>query len=369
LLKFNKFLEKVQNDWFNKNQDFYITQGKKQSDNYIKKENDEYKSLKEKINKIKISDIKFKKIEKNWMNEGFIEYQIYYPPELKNFKFSIDSVNNYITLNKYHYYDFYYKIFIAFINFYNKDEMTFILFKKNELLNKIINLISNKYYIIAYDRYLYLTKNHDKFLKKLKDNKPNIYFINQKVKGKEYTDYQLLEINKIKNKLKQITYNDITFQKFEGEYFTEYNIIFKNDELNKSIIKYDLISHGFFGLEKNQYKKYFGHIRKRFHSKSISEKLRGIGLGYKIYKSFIKYNGFIISDEQSSYSARKIYYYLLKDNDIYHILDKHREIGQQKILLIWKDYPKIKKLVHLIKTYELRNNQKYEYDDRLKKYF
>ena len=102
----------------------------------------------------------------------------------------------------------------------------------------------------------------------------------------------------------------------------------------------------------------------------MDPKLRGIGLGYKIYKAFIKYQGYMISDEQKTDEVRHIYYNLLKDDDIISIMDvndnkKKWSEDSNKIMLIWKHYKNIDKLLKIVKETEKRNNRTYVYDNRL----
>lgn len=103
--------------------------------------------------------------------------------------------------------------------------------------------------------------------------------------------------------------------------------------------------------------------------------MNGIGLGYKIYKAFLKLHGYLVSDEQTSPKARKIYYNLLKDEDVYYIIDKSApETGStyskdsSKILILWKDNPKLERIIKLIHQHELSSDRKYEYDKELLKF-
>ena len=233
------------------------------------------------------------------------------------------------------------------------------------------------FFVIYYKTFtrelVYLTADGVKYknkINKIKRDKQKILYFNDKAKGREFTDTELLEIDDIKNKVKNISYTDIGFDKVDDIYHTYYDIKFNDKKLDTSIKKHKLINRPFFVLEYDYDKVYFGHLRNRYHNKGISKEIRGIGLGYKIYKAFLKFNGYMISDQQTSPSAQKIYYHLMKDDDVYCIVEK---IGKSdtfaedsnKVLLIWKHYPKLNKLLKIIRTHELRNKRKYEYDREL----
>jgi hypothetical protein len=364
ILRWKSFLEKVQDDWFEKNPNFYVN--KRQ----MKKKNDiditTQKKL-ESLKKTKIDEIKFNKIENYYTDV----YTITNPEFLKGINF-MKTTYGYFEINQFTIYPTYYKIYVSFINYINDNTIEILI--PQQLIHKTIQHINN-YYIVVYktisDYVMFLSKTKDDFIKKIKNikNKYKIYYVNNKIKGKDFTDYENLDINKIKNKLKRISYDDITFRNDNNKY---YDVVFLDKELNDKVKKYNLITDGFFIREDYGYgteiivdtPEYFGHLRNRFHSGNLSNKIKNIGLGYKIYKSFIKYMGYIISDDKTTPEARKIYYYLLKDDDIYHVIDKENN----RILLIWKNYPKIKKLLNIIRNHEKKNNLHYDYDKRLMNY-
>ena len=82
----------------------------------------------------------------------------------------------------------------------------------------------------------------------------------------------------------------------------------------------------------------------------------------------------MVSDEQTSLAARKIYLNLMKDDDVYFIVDKKKTKNgtyasdSSKVMLIWKDYPKMEQLLRIVRTHELRNKRRYEYDKSLLPY-
>lgn len=349
--------EYVQKNWFNNNPNFFITQGVKQYKHYKKSTIDKVRYKNDILKKIKINDIKYK-ID----NNRFIKrYNVISPVDINNYSFSL--YDNYYSLNILIYNDmlYLYKLYISFINFLNKNELTIELTgDKYDIIKRLSN-----YYLILYKdstSFLFLTKNKDNLIKKLNElkNKKTILFIKTQLNNKEFTDIEILDINKIRNDLKMISYNDITFQKDKNRY----NVIIKNKKLNNKIKKYQLISYDFFVREDFSFNfDYFGHLKNRFHNNGLSSHVQGIGLGYKIYKSFIKYQGYIITNKSTSVFAKNIYYHLLRDKDIYHVIDNIND----RLLLIWKNYPKIKliKLIRIIHKYEKLNNYKYNYDKRL----
>jgi hypothetical protein len=191
--------------------------------------------------------------------------------------------------------------------------------------------------------------------------------VDKKIDKTEYVD----EIYDIREKLKSINYYDITFTDEGGG---NYSPVFKDNQLNKDIKWYNLIPNPFFESFDFEDKDiiYFGDYKKRFHiPRGIQKVLMGIGLGFKLYKAFLKYQGYFVSNTNSTPAVRKIYYSLLKDKDVYSIIDKDGTDEMDdtpKVLLIWKDYPQIEQLVKDVRKFELENNRNYKYDKNLIKY-
>lgn len=380
LLKFNDLFEKVQGDFFEKNPGFYLSSADKEKKIRYKEYTQPKKELEFKLTKLDINDVTFKndvdQFDKNKItNDVFIVASPSYIPSNK-FKFVKDAKGDYAFYNYASESENTYKIIIPFINFINKKSLQLRNINKQSI-NKIFSILDD-YYSVYFtedevDYMLYLTKNNKKFKQKIKKlrndtDKYKIIYFNNKVKGKELIDYDEIAINKIKNKLKNITIDDITFEEFRNEEYhsKSVNVIIKDEELNAEVKKYGIISNSFFTQIKEN-KTYFGPLRNRFHSRSI--KTKGIGLGYKIYKAFIKFQGYIVSDKQTSLEAQSVYRKLIQDEDLYHILEQHPiDNSYQKILLIWKDYKNIEKLLRIVKNYELKSGRNYEYDKRLTKY-
>ena len=381
ILKFDMF-EKVQPEWFKKNPKFYLSKAEKDLKTYKEENIEKEVSDQEYINKLKklnIDEIEFS------YNDTEKEYITLKPEFLISNRFK-PYKNDISCRFKAKNSEYNYKILLAFIKYLNKDTLTFDWAISKEVITPLFKELVGYYALYYQANDLFITKNKDEYIKKIDELKADgrkIYYFNNKTKGKEFTDIELVEVNRIKNKLKNITIDDIYFtssgenDSVNEELFISrdsYEVRFKDKELEKEIYKYKLISYGFFEREDNPGKVYFGHLRNRYHTRSIDQQLKGIGLGYKIYKAFLKFNGYMVSDEQTSMDARKIYLNLLKDNDIYYVIDKNTkgDIGNYdpsaKVMLIWKDYPKMEKLLRIVRTHELRNKRKYEYDKELLPY-
>lgn len=376
LLSFNLF-EKAQPEWFEKHPNFYLSKAQKELRN-SKNKPIENKSEREYINQLKklsIDDIKISYSDENK------EYSVTTP----NFLLS----NSFREMNDgYSFYDkvhtmYNYKIVVAFIKSANKETLEISHLSK-DMINPIFKELSD-YYGLFYGRWgfkLFLTKDRELYKNKITELRSNdfskIFYYNNKTKGKEFTDIEEVEINKIKNQLKNIKMEDIYFEPAKNPDGTDnknyYRVRFRDKSLTRDVFKYKLLSYDFFQRERSESKVYFGHLKNRYHTMGMSSVLHGIGLGYKIYKAFLKFNGYMVSDEQTSLNARKMYLNLMKDDDVYFIIDKkvNRKgiyaSDSAKVMLIWKDYPKIEQLVRIVRTHELRKNRKYEYDKALLPY-
>jgi len=379
--KFNKFIvEKVQPGWFDKNPDFYLSRNvkdinkDKEMDKEYEKSEEEYIS---KLKKISVNDIEFEKVSKKHFGKLYVNYNIISPNFLNSDKFKL--YNNRYGLSIYNQNEYHYKIYLAFIKYKNiwkylrNKSIEFERVSK-DVINPLFKELSEYYSLYYRDDYgpvLYLTKNKNDYTEKinlLKQEGKKIIYYNSKVKGKELTDFETIEVSKIRNQLKNITIDDIYFDSDIDNYDRKFfNVRFKDKELDSKIKKYKLVNTDFFTQEKDTRKVYFGHLKNRYHTRSISSEVKGIGLGYKIYKAFLKFNGYMVSDEQTSVDARKIYYNMLKDDDIYYVVDKDNKADSDKIMIMWKTYPKIKQLLRIVRTHELRNGRTYEYDKALLK--
>jgi hypothetical protein len=364
---FNKFVrEKIQVDYFEKNPDFYLSKNKKE----IEEEREEQKEFQisiekyaNKLKKLDINDIKFE------FNDG--EYKAVSPSFLTpNFAFYKTHIDDGFTFRTNKHTEYNYKIILSFIKYLKKPTLSIQGFSK-DIINPLFKELDEYYaaFILSWSPILFLTKDVKVYKDEIKEQKKNqskILYTNYKTKGKELTDYETIQINKLRNKLKNISYEDISFKPDEDD---RYYKVLINGEILHGIT---FIKEGKMGSNKV----YFGHLKNRFHvSGGLREELKGIGLGYKIYKAFLKYNGYFVSDEQTSTGARKMYYNLLKDDDVLHVIDREVEekgniygIDTEKVLLVWKDHPKLEKLMRIVRKHELKNNRKYKYDKELLKY-
>lgn len=373
---YNFITEKVQSDFFEKNPDFYISRNKKEIQK-VDKDKEEDKEDKEEY----IKDLKNAKVS---------DFIVEYTEEDKNYKISLprkfsiyfNKFNDLVAGNFNFETEYNYKILLAIMNYTNEKSINFGYINK-DIINPLFKN-SNDIYGIYYQNgifNLFLSKDKNEFITKLKElkssNKVKILYTNNKVKGKEITDYGEIIVSKLKNKLKKISYSDIIIEQIKKhKYF--YNVIIKDEKINEDLIKIGLDPIMRFQQESatmSSNKTYFGHLKNRFHTQGLDNNLKGIGLGYKIYKALLKHVGYMVSDEQSTTGARNIYYHLLKDDDVYYIIDKDAEQANQqyasdsnKVMVIWKDYPNIKKLLKIVREHELRNGRKYKYDKELLKY-
>lgn len=380
LLKFDVF-EKVQSEWLDKNKDFYLTKNEKDRDknkDKNKKISTISKIINDKLKKLNIDDIKF------YHNKSLERYAIKSPVFLKNsflqlwtespLKLDVD----FRTKSDYNY-----KIILSFIKYMKDKDITFTSVEK-DVINPLFTELNN-YFGLFYDSdigyCLFVTTSSEAYKEKIskikQDPHNKIIYYNNKTKGKEFTDIELVEINKIRNKLKNINFDDIVFKLINGYDRLSYSVEFKDRKLTDDVYKYQLISPMFFNRDSIYSGKiYFGHLKNRYHvNNGLNDRVKGISLGYKIYKAFLKFNGYMVSDQQTSMEARNIYLNLLKDDDVYYIIDKKPKNkgttygnDSSKIMIIWKDYPKIEQLLRIVRTHELRNKLHYDYDKSLLKY-
>ena len=379
LLSFDLF-EKAQPEWFKKNPNFYLSKTEKELGDYKQKSKDREINHQDYINQLKkldINDIKFS-YEDQWE-----QYIVTSPSFFTANRFRLFSGGyscSFVVKTEYNY-----KILLSLIKFMNKESVTFDNVDKN-LINPLFKELNDYYGLFYYELgdKLFITKSRSEYkekILKLRKENAKVYYFNSKTKGKEFTDIELLEINNIKNKLKKISIDDIYFTKDdwskEDGFLSKrvsYSVKFKDKDLNSKMYLYGLIHNLFFTREDSPSKVYFGHLKNRYHTSSISNYIQGIGVGYKIYKAFLKFNGYMVSDEQTSLAARKIYLNLMKDEDVHYIVEKKKAQNgtysndSSKVMLIWKDYPRMEQILRIVRTHELRNKRKYEYDKALLPY-
>jgi hypothetical protein len=362
IFNYTKFLERVQPDFFDKNPGFYLNPSNKPVSNW-ELEN-------EKLKNIKVEDIKIKSDNINIYFEGFssIFFRKEENKKLRTFEFT----------------PYLWKLIVATVKNLSLKTITFASgenFNKN--INEIFKNLPNYYglyYEIGEGAYgknyeLFLTTIHEKYSEKLKESKNStrekykIIYYNNKVKDREFFDISSMKNLDIMKKFKNIRVEDVDFKEFGTDYTKspKYKLKFKNDDLTQDFIslKGDLI----FDLanESQMEDQLFGDkIGHRYHMYGgLPDILKGIGLGYKIYKAFIKRVGYICSNSQSSGSAQNIYNKLLKDPDYYSIVDKGSRKTRARVMIIDKNYPYLQKLLDLVKKREIKEKTKYIYDKEL----
>jgi hypothetical protein len=385
LLKFNVF-EKLNPEWFEQNPDFYLSKSRKDIDKG-KEQREETKLSKKNfetfMKKLKINNIKWEVEDDN--KNGILSYRIINIKELDGILIRYYTSDKWHRKGEYQYINegysnsYIYKVLLSFIRYKNGND-----FLINGIPSNIISDFfkeNNNYYGLYYSdgshHELFLSKDKDKYLSKIKDVKENregykILYYNNKVKGKELINYKDLNITKIRNKLKNIKYTDIGFiidKRFDEweDRPLKYRVVLNDKELDKQLEESELLRSFNFSKESKHMmadKTYFGHLKNRYHTGYLGHEIQGIGFGYKCYKAFVKFNGYIVSDTSTSVSARNTYRKLLKDDDIYHVINDKED----KIMLIWKDYKNIEKLMRIVKKEEERSNKKFIYDDELLKY-
>lgn len=374
IFNFNDFInEWIQDDYFTKHPEFYISkniENSKKLKQYNKEDDEKESLLYKKLKDVNFNTIEFSSINDLYLNKNICVIQ---PKILNDFMFIISKLDEIKPVYPSWIGNYAYRVILSFIDYYKKESYNFKDIE-NDTVNDLMKI--GEYYGIYYSyiddskkhTMLYITKNEDLYkdeISELLQEDVKIIYNNNKIKGKELFDYDTIEINKIKNKLKVIDYTDVSFESNTGLYdVTYYTPKFNDTKLNDEIEKYKLISKSLFYNEVKSKKEYFGHLKNRFHCNPISEYIRGIGIGYKLYKAFIKYQGYTISDEDTTIDARNVYFKLLHDDDIYHIIDSENN----KVMLIWKDNKKLEQILRIVRQYELSNELKFDYDKKIEKY-
>jgi len=178
---------------------------------------------------------------------------------------------------------------------------------------------------------------------------------------------------KLRNAVKNINYKDIHFQpteQYQSEQF--YNVEIDNKEINLLLTyakNYSLQSK--IASEKVKPEKFefvvsvnetdFNRVHFR---KSLPKLLRGIGFGYKIYKSLAFKLGYISSDNTATFAAQSVWYYLIQDPDFNYILHKNF------VFIIRRDLPfekKINAVISYMKHYKwlFEDESEFDIDDEL----
>lgn len=210
--------------------------------------------------------------------------------------------------------------------------------------------------LLAKDLYL------NKFLKKKKPkkNEPKI------------SDEKLI---KLRDAIKNINFTDIILD--EGELYhneQSYNVKISNREITllleyaKNYARINRISDETVNPNKFDFEISVGlnEFNRVHFNKSLPNILRGVGLGYKIYKALAFKLGYLSSDNTASFSAQSVWYYLIQDPDFNYILCKNF------VFIIKRNLPtdqKINIVLDYIKNYDwlFEDESEFDIDDELVK--
>lgn len=172
----------------------------------------------------------------------------------------------------------------------------------------------------------------------------------------------------LRNAVKRINYTDIDFipgELYQSEQF--YNVEINNKDINtlltyaKNYAQQDKIAGEKIKPEKFDFTVSVNEVDfNRVHfRKSLPKILRGVGLGYKIYKALAFKLGFITSDNTATFAAQSVWYHLIQDPDFNYILHKNF------VFIVRRDLPTEKKLdivISYMKHYKWLFDDESEFD-------
>jgi len=134
-----------------------------------------------------------------------------------------------------------------------------------------------------------------KLIKIKKNKKAKIFYYNNNVNNREFFDIDDIKQKDIANKFLRVTIDDMYFKK-DSEKSKDYELYFKDEKLDEL---YSISQKGHrivFALTNEgqmESSLFGGKIGNRFHMiNGLEYPLVNIGLGYKVYKSFIKTDWF-----------------------------------------------------------------------------
>jgi hypothetical protein len=198
-------------------------------------------------------------------------------------------------------------------------------------------------------------------------------FIKKGKKEKTEPTLRDKELVLLRNAVKRINYTDISFQKgelYKNEQF--YNVEIDNKEINilltyaknysiQNKIAGEKVTPNKFDINISVNETDFNRVH--FH-KSLPKILRGVGLGYKIYKSLALELGFLSSDNTASFAAQSVWYHLIQDSDFNYILHKNF------VFVIKRDLPineKMNTVISYMKHYKwlFEDESEFDIDDEL----
>lgn len=168
------------------------------------------------------------------------------------------------------------------------------------------------------------------------------------VKDMTLNDSQMSELEDIKRDIKKISWKDLKVKR-SGSSFNNLTIYF---ELPEPIInKLKNIGNDFYKNEvvsKRMQMEIEAANHNRTHIEAIPGFMRGLGLGFKMYKAVVKRLGYITTFGDASPSAKKLWSNLIQDPSFYVLLTDNGA------LLIDKKYDKFRSeevIINYIKDY------------------
>lgn len=204
----------------------------------------------------------------------------------------------------------------------------------------------------------------------------NLYLNRFIKKGKKEKTEPILRDDKLvelRSAVKGINYTNISFQ--EGELYQNeqfYNVEIDNKKINilltyatnytkQNKIAGEKVIPNKFDINVSVSNTDFNRVH--FH-KSLPKILRGVGLGYKIYKALALKLGYLSSDNTASFAAQSVWYYLIQDPDFNYILHKNF------VFIIKRDLPineKINTVISYMKHYKwlFEDESEFDIDDEL----
>lgn len=370
IYRYEEFLtELVQSDFFQKNSDFYLN--KKKDDDY---EYDDYgaKKIEDLLKTIDVKDIEIELIEED-------EHDIVKFPQI-DLAFQVEKTHQkrivaYLNIL------YVWKLILAFLIKFHKKQYDFICSREfeQEEINNIFKNIKNYfglYYKTGHYTFgLFLTEDKNEYIDRIKyckENKIKILYYNNNVQGgREFFNIGKMESINNANLFKPVKIEDIRFEEsMIGQKGKIYFLFFNDQKMDSLYLKMCKNERLCFisAREAQMDEQLFGNdIGHRYHmAVGLPDSLKGIGLGYKLYKVFVKTVGYICSNQQTSNLAKNIYRKFLSDPDFYTIINTNYNMNQ-KVIIIDKNYQNIKTLLSLVKKREKKEKNNYVYDKDLLK--
>lgn len=204
----------------------------------------------------------------------------------------------------------------------------------------------------------------------------NVYlkkFLNKNKVVKQDQAFNDDSLQELRDEIKKIKYTDIDFTediKFGEE--QSYDININNNYINV-LLRYAKNYSKMFKMNNNRVDpKYFDlkisanptEFNRVHFYRPLPPILRGVGLGYKIYKALGMFLGYISSDNTASMPAQSIWFYLIQDKDFNSIVSKNF------VFIIRKNLPtkeKVKIVMSYIQKYDwlFDDDDEFDIDDEL----